>query len=193
MLQPSRIHHRKEDSFAKFRQWEFCIKNADVLQSALAKLGLFLGILIVFLYLWKLEFMPSGLSLTDGITFIFAFLAFSFLVIIGLIYGAVCTYWLSFLIAKFSNKKSKLKLPNFAQSGWMAFFSFCMFLYMVALISTKNSNNNVMEFFIILAALGYLYTILALIINVKEKNKATRNIYYVMAFFVICILLMIFS
>jgi hypothetical protein len=183
MLRPSRIHHKKDDSFAKFRQWEFFIKNAGDLLSALAKIGLFLGILDVFLYIWKIGFMPSGLSLSDGITFVFVFLAVTLFFIITTIYGGICTFWLHFLIDGFLNKKWCQKksenlnpisqLPKFAQSGW-AGFSFFMFLYMGYLLYPIEINENANVYISSSAALGFLFSGAFLVIDNPEKNTRPR-------------------
>jgi hypothetical protein len=167
-IRPSRIQDKTDDPLAEYRQWEFFIKNASDLLSALAKLGLFLGILNVFLYIWKIGFMPPGISLNDGIAFVFTFLAVSFLISVGTIYGSICTFWIYFLLDGFENKKwrpkkrtnfiPESKLPSWAQSGLWAFISFTMLLIVLLQLFLKKFSVNTNLYFLSLAMVGSLFS-----------------------------------
>lgn len=185
MLRASRIHNKTEDSLAKYRQWEFFIKTAGDLLSALAKLGLFLGIVNVFLYILKIEFMPSGLSMADGITFIFTFLAVSFISIVGTIYGFFTLFWIYFLIDGIKNKRwlrkkqenfqATSQLPSWAQSGWWTTISGFIFFYFIISflliwLNSKAINDSTMFFLCSILVAGTLFSVVVLAQNDTEKN-----------------------
>jgi hypothetical protein len=105
MHRPSKIHNKTEDPLARYRLWEFFIKSADDLLKALAKLGLFSGVVCVLLYILQIRFVPSGLSLGDSIIFIFTALTTGIILVAGSGYAALSYHWFFYLIDGFSNKK----------------------------------------------------------------------------------------
>jgi OmpA-OmpF porin, OOP family len=190
MLRPSRIHHKKDDSFAKFQQWAFFIKNAGDLLSALAKIGLFLGILNIFLYIWKIGFMPSGLSLSDGIIFVFTFLAVSFISVVGAIYGFISLFWIYYLTDGLKNKewlrKKKVnfqatsQLPRWAQSAWWAIISGLIFLYFtISLLSiwlnSETINDSTVFFLYSILVAGTLLSLVILTQNNLNYKRISRS------------------
>ncbi len=190
MLRNSKPHKKPEDTLASYKRWEFFIKNASDLLSALGKFGLFLGILNVFLYVLKIGFMPPGLSLSDSITFIFTFLAVSFISIVGTTYGSICLFWLYFMADGFQNKRwwrnkhadfqPKSQLPSWAQSWLWAIMSLIVFVIFFPLLNSKEINNSSLLFFYSMAWAGLLFSLAVLAQNDPVKNGITRTIRFVL-------------
>jgi hypothetical protein len=196
MLRNSKIHKKPEDPLANYKAWEFFIKNAGDLLSTLAKLGLFLGILNVFLYVGKIGFMPPGLALSDGITFIFTVLAVSFISIIGTIYGFFNLFWLCFLIDGLKNKswlKKKLEnfqptsqLPSWAQSAWWLaipgfIISLISILYLLEIWTTSKAiNDSTISFLFSMLVAGIIISAVVLAPNHAEKNGISPLIKFIL-------------
>lgn len=196
MLRISKIHKNPEDPLANYKRWEFFIKNAGDLLSALAKLGLFLGILNVFLYTLEIGFMPSGLSISDGITFVFTFLAVSFISIVGTIYGFFNLFWLCFLIDGLKNKswlKKKLQnfqptsqLPSWTQSAWWLaipgfIISLISFLYLLEIWTTSKAiNDSTISFLFSMLVAGTMFSAVVLAPNDTDKNGISPLIKFIL-------------
>jgi hypothetical protein len=129
--------------------------------------------------------MPSGLSMADGITFVFTFLAVSFISIIGTIYGFFTLFWLYFLIDGIKNKRwlrkkqenfqATSQLPSWAQSGWWAIISGYIFFYftislLAIWLNSKVINDSTMFFLYSILVAGTLFSVVVLAQNDTEKK-----------------------
>lgn len=77
----------KNDSFKKQ------IDGYSALASLAYKLAAALGAVITFAYLFSIEFFPTGLTPGEVVFFVFVALAFGFLYVVLLLYGAISAIW----------------------------------------------------------------------------------------------------
>ena len=70
------------------------IDVASALFQFLSKICAAIGVLVVLLYCAQIGFFPKGLSLSDGLVFVFVVLAFAFVIVVGTLYGGFSMLWL---------------------------------------------------------------------------------------------------
>jgi hypothetical protein len=70
------------------------IDVASALFQFLSKICAAIGVLVLLLYCAQIGFFPKGLSLSDGLVFVFVVLAFAFVIVVGTLYGGFSMLWL---------------------------------------------------------------------------------------------------
>ena len=60
----------------------------------LSKFGAAAGVLVVFIYFSKIGFFPKDMNISDGLIFVFAVLAFAFVITVGTLYGGFSILWI---------------------------------------------------------------------------------------------------
>lgn len=112
----------------------------------LSKFGIFCGLLITFSYISILRFLPQGLTVSDTLIFVFAFLGFSIFLILGIFSFAGSLLWIFGvldviqvkLIERWERRGSHadsepkgLRLKKFLRSRALLILSFVSFLYII--------------------------------------------------------------
>lgn len=93
------------------------IEVGNAMLGFLYKLALISGICIVFIYCIHIGFYPQSLTIGDTLLFVFSLFAIASIDIIGVVYGAISTSWIVFLLAKVINRYASYIFPEDFQSN----------------------------------------------------------------------------
>ena len=96
-----------------------------------------LGALIFLLYATKEHFFYDISSLSAIAILLFIACAFSMLIMVGLLYGAISSLWMVRIfvwLSRFGKREEPLRLIEFLSSKWLTLFSVILFFLMGLLI-----------------------------------------------------------